>query len=131
VTKPEWIREHRISPLFQMTFERDPALPHDTPTLLELVGNDRDRDIVRLLTRVEAIGFFLMGPPEVPADRVEILRKSFAEMVASPDFIADAKTVGIGVDPMSGSDLQQLVGDILATPQDIVSAFKTAASPPR
>jgi hypothetical protein len=31
---------------------------------------------------------------------------------------------------MSGGDLQKLVGDILATPPDIISAFKAAASPP-
>jgi hypothetical protein len=51
-------------------------------------------------------------------------------MVASPDFIADAKNLGIGVDPMSGTGLQELVGNILSTPADIVSAFKAAAAPP-
>ena len=129
VTKPEWIRDRKIIPLFQMTFDRDPDLPQDTPTLLELVGNDHDRDIVRLLTRVEAIGFSLAGPPEVPVDRVEILRHAFAEMVASPDFMADAKTLGVGVDPMSRSDLQKLVAAILATPEDVVAGFKKAAMP--
>ncbi|HWG04202.1 MAG TPA: hypothetical protein VG271_04225, partial [Beijerinckiaceae bacterium] len=121
----------KVTPLFQMTFERDSTLPADTPTLLELVNSERDRDIVRLITRIEAIGFYLMGPPEVPSDRVEILRAAFAAMIKSPDFIADAKTLGTGSDPMSGGDLQKLVGDILATPQNIVTAFKGAATPPR
>ena len=130
ITKPEWIQEHKISPLFQMTFARDPTLPPNTPTFLELVSSERDRDIVRLLTRIEAIGFYLMGPPEIPAERAEILRRAFAAMVASPDFVTDAKILGAGINPMGGDDLQKLVSDILTTPQDIVSAFKNAANPP-
>ena len=131
VSKPDWIRDHKIVPLFQTTFERDPELPKDTPTFLELVKSDHDRDIVRLITQIEAVGFYLMGPPGMPPDRVEMLRQAFSKMVASPDFLADATALKLGVRAMSGDDLQKLVVDVLATPKDVIAAFNKAATPPR
>ena len=131
VSKPDWIRDHKIIPLFQTTFERDPALPKDTPTFLELVAKEHDRAIVRLITQIEAVGLYLMGPPGMPADRVQMLRQAFGKMVASRDFLTDAKTLRLGVHPMSGDDLQNLVSTVLATPKDVVEAFSKAATPPR
>lgn len=131
VSKPDWIRGHKVTPLFQTTFERDPELPRDTPTLLELVSNDRDRDIVRLITQIEAVGFYLMAPPGVSAGRVESLRQAFTKMVTSPEFLTDAETMRLGVHPLTGADLQKLVVDILATPNDVVAGFKKDATPPR
>jgi hypothetical protein len=65
--------------------------------------------------------------PDVPAERVEALRKAFSTVMADQDLLAEAKRMNLDVvDPMSGVELQALVTRLLATPDDIVEKTKAA-----
>jgi hypothetical protein len=44
-------------------------------------------------------------PPGTPKDRVEIVRKSFADTMKDAEFIADTKKSKLGIDPMTGDEL--------------------------
>ncbi len=130
VTKPEWVQGRKITPLFQTTLKRDPELA-DTPTLIELAPTDQARSVITFQARSEEIGFYLIAPPETPADRVEILRSAFTAMARSPGYLAEAKSLTMGTNFMSGRELQDIAISEAATPTATVEQFRVAASPRR
>ena len=57
-----------------------------------------------------------MAPPEVPQDRVDVLRKAFIAMARDPAFVAEANTIGEPADaPLDGAKLHALYADIIAS----------------
>jgi tripartite-type tricarboxylate transporter receptor subunit TctC len=55
--------------------------------------------------------------PEVPADRVEILRKAYAETLADPELLADAKKLQLDIRPKTGAQLANLVKKVAEIPK--------------
>ena len=58
----------------------------------------------------------LLAPPDVPPDRIALLRDAFNSTMKDPDFLADAAKAGMDVKPISGVDIQALVVSIVETP---------------
>ena len=123
----DWVRDNKIVPLFQVTFERDPALAN-VPTLMELAENDEQKQIMLILTTTEAIGRPLVAPPGVPAERAQLLRRSFDATMSDKGFLADAEKAGLEVGPTSGEKLQDMVKTMMASPPDIAEKYKTAVA---
>jgi tripartite-type tricarboxylate transporter receptor subunit TctC len=67
-----------------------------------------------------------MMAPGVPADRVATLRSAFMETMRNPDLLAEAKQIGIEIEPISGEELQALSEKIFATPAAVVEQAKQA-----
>ena len=111
-TRPQWLSEKKINILAQIGFDKEPDLPH-VPLLLDLVTNDEDRQIAELVTLPVAIGYNYWLAPEVPAERVRILRTAFAETMKDPELIAEART-------KSGEDLEAMVRKAAAIPKPIL-----------
>jgi tripartite-type tricarboxylate transporter receptor subunit TctC len=84
-----------------------------------------------LLGSVSDIGFTIMAPPGVPADRAASLRKAFAEMVQDPEFLADAAKIGLNPEPQSGEELQALIADTLGATGEAVQKLRQVTQPPR
>lgn len=120
--QPEWVREKKIIPLFQIRLQRDPSLPN-TPTLLELAHDDEARAVVTFITNIDAIGFNLMAPPGAPADRIAILRDAFMRMMADASYVSSVRAAGESVSPLDGAGLQKLVESFHDTPRGVVEDF--------
>jgi tripartite-type tricarboxylate transporter receptor subunit TctC len=61
----------------------------------------------------------------VPAERMEILRNAFDQMMKDPGFLEDAKKAGMDTKPISGAEIQSLVKAIVqSAPEDIEFALK-------
>ena len=129
-TKPDWFAEAKATIPYVIALERFSKLP-DVPTVLELVDNPRDRNALKLIASTSTVGRAFMTTPDVPPDRVQTLRKAFAAMVADPAFRAEAEKRRLGVDPMSGDDLQRIVADVMGQPDDVVERMKDVTSPPK
>src|SRR5581483_2808569 len=71
----DWIRDHKLNFVFQMTDVRDPEMK-DVPTLLEYAKTDEQKKIVSIMVTTEMIGRSLLAPPNTPPDRVALLRKA-------------------------------------------------------
>ena len=63
-------------------------------------------------------------PPRTPKDRVDMLRKAFTNTMKDPEFLADTKKSRLGVDPMSGEELERTIGRLFKTPLHVVSKLK-------
>ncbi|MFM2443181.1 MAG: hypothetical protein RJB09_367 [Pseudomonadota bacterium] len=118
-TKPDWLRDRTISILAQIGFEKEPGLP-DTPLLLDLVTTDEARQIATVVTLPTAIGYNHWVAPEVPADRLEMLRKAYAASLKDPELLADAKKQMLEIRPKTAAELDALVKTAAAVPQPVL-----------
>ncbi|HWG04192.1 MAG TPA: hypothetical protein VG271_04175, partial [Beijerinckiaceae bacterium] len=121
-TKHDWFDQKLINILYTISLTRFSKIPN-VPTVLELTDNPRDRNALKLIASTSTIGRAVMSTPDVPADRLEALRRAFDQMVKDPQFLADAATRQLGVDPMKGEDLQKIVVDVASQPHDVVDAM--------
>jgi hypothetical protein len=118
------IDKHLVRPILQTG-----SLHADVPVLREIMP-ERQRPLLMVLDAPADFGLPLVGPPGIPADRVDILRKAFLAMAADPAYQADAlkaeQPVGA---PIDGARLQAMVGELAkaATP-DIVAAYRALAA---
>jgi len=122
---PDWIRDRKIIPLFQMTLERAPALK-DVPTLVEYAKTDEQRQVVSLLATTETIGRSMMAPPGIPADRVALLRGAYAAALKDEKLVAEARKAKLALEPIPGEKLQALVESLGRVSDDVVAKIKAA-----
>jgi len=115
----DWIDSGRIIPLVQVGLTRLRDLPK-VPTLIELAKNDADRKLLEVISSGGALGRSVAAPPDVPAARVQALRRAFDAMVREPEFVADAKKRRIDVEPETGQWLQGIVSSAVAVPPAVI-----------
>ena len=124
-THQDWLHDHAINILFQVGPRREPDLP-DVPLWTELAQNDDQRQVLTLLSSDVSVGRPILTAPNVPADRVKALRQAFVETMRDPQFIEAAKQANMEMSPMNGEELQQTVGNIVASPPRILAMVKDA-----
>jgi tripartite-type tricarboxylate transporter receptor subunit TctC len=119
-SEPEWITEKKIRIIAQHGFKRHPELP-DVPMFMDLAKKPEDRQIlVFLLARQQAAKPYF-GPPGVPADRLNSLRRAFDSSIRDPKFIDAAQKSGVSLDdPMTGEELADLVQQLAQTPSPVI-----------
>src|SRR5258705_42077 len=120
---PQWITERKIKVIAQYGLKRHLDLA-DVPTMLELATSDPDRQALTMLFARTEYGRPYFLPPEVPAARVEALRRAFDATMRDPAFVSDAAKLQLEIDPMTGEAVQALVGDLAATPPDVVARVR-------
>jgi len=125
VGKKEWLRDKKIRVILQTAPERTKELP-EAPALPEIGTTPEDKQVYALYASGSAIGRSLIGPPDVPADRVKTLRDAFNTMVADADFIADVHKLEVELDPLPGESVQELVVRTLNVPPAVRERAKLA-----
>ena len=76
--------------------------------------------------RVAGMGRPFAMPPEVPAERVEAVRRAFAEMIRDPEFMAEADKMQEEVKFTSGEKIAELAVGILKTEPTTMERFRKA-----
>ena len=129
VQRPEWIRDRKINILLQGALEKDPELP-DVPNALEFVKDDLSRRALELYFTQKTVARPLVAPPDVPAERLAILRKALMELAADKDFLDDVKRSRLDVGLLPGEAVQGFIAKVASTPPDAVARFVGAMSAP-
>lgn len=114
--RPDWIANGKIRPFLQFGLDDDPLMK-DAPQLSSLAVNDQQRAIYRIISSAPRFARAMWVAPEVPADRIEVLRMAFAQAMKDPGFLADAAKGNLDISPTSVSDVASAAADIAATPQ--------------
>ncbi len=124
---PEWFAKGTIKPLVQLSVKGHRDLhARKVPTTLAFARNDDERAVMELIYSQGVFGRPFVLPPGTPLDRVNALRKAFMSAFADPRLLAEAKKMNFDVEPMSGEDVQMLVGRLYATPANVVERAKQA-----
>ncbi|MBX9738478.1 MAG: hypothetical protein K2X62_00310 [Beijerinckiaceae bacterium] len=121
--KPDWMRDNKARILMQFGTERLPALK-DVPTAIELAKDDAARLMFRVYATKFKVTYPLLLPPDVPPARIATLRAAFDKTMKDPAFIADAEKIGIEVTPLGGADIEKVMAEIDAVPQDAIDRLR-------
>src|SRR5262245_34512366 len=118
-----WIEEKKIKSLVQWSLRKHPELPN-VPLILDLAKTDAERQALELaLARLEFGRPFFM-PPNVPAERVDAIRRAFDATMKDPVYLAEADKLKIEVDPLTGEQVAALIEQIYRTPADTVARVR-------
>jgi tripartite-type tricarboxylate transporter receptor subunit TctC len=123
----QWVADGKMRVLFNMEPERVSWL--DAPTIFEFTRTEEQRQVLAFFAGNTRLGRPLMAPPEVPADRVAVLRRAFDATMTDAAFLKEAETMGFEVSPQTGDAIAALIAAALATPEDIVRKAERAATP--
>jgi tripartite-type tricarboxylate transporter receptor subunit TctC len=123
-TRPDWVRDRKVTTLVQFAFERIRQLPA-VPTLLELTPA-RMKDVVEFITAGTPFSRAIAVGPGVPADRVAALRKAFDALMQDKAFLADAEKRKLDIDPRSASEVHALVNKLAGASPELVTRVKKA-----
>lgn len=124
-TRPNWRTERNIKLILQYGLEKEPALPN-VPSALDLVTDPEDKQLLQAGLAQVTMGRPYLMPPEVPADRVAIMRKAFEDTFKDASFLADANRLALGVDnPRTGAQIQGVLDEAYRTPPSIVARLRT------
>jgi tripartite-type tricarboxylate transporter receptor subunit TctC len=129
LARQDWIKNGKVTFLYTIATRRSSKLP-EVPTIVEFAQNDLDRAVLRLLGSVTDIGFTIMAPPGIPAERAAALRQAFLDMTKDPDFLAEAAKIGLDPEPMSGADLQSVVAETLGASGEVLQRLREVTKPP-
>jgi tripartite-type tricarboxylate transporter receptor subunit TctC len=122
-----WFKKGFTRPLLQTGRKRDRSLP-DTPTFYELLerykASDADRRLVTLIMASNEFGRPWTAPPNLPGDRIKILRDSWNKTLKDADLLAEAKKRGWPVDPIGGEELAALAKEVTVQPPEVIARLK-------
>ena len=125
---PAWIKERKVNILFQVGPKREADLP-DPPLLTELAQNDEQRQILEVVSGDAAVGRPILTAPDVPAARVQALRKAFDDVMRDPAFLEAAKKANMYFNPLGGVELQKIVNRIMSPSPEVIEKVKQAIRP--
>jgi len=120
-THKSWIDEHKINVLVQLSLSKHPDLPN-VPLVMDLANNDEQRQIFKLVFARQPMGRPFLAPPDVPSDRVSVLREAFMDTMKDGDFLAEAEKMKLEINPVAGDAVQEIVQDVYKTPKPIAAA---------
>jgi tripartite-type tricarboxylate transporter receptor subunit TctC len=130
LARADWVKTGKINFLYAIAARRSTQLP-DVPAIAEFAQNELDRTVLGLLGSVTDLGFTIMAPPDIPAERAASLRKAFGDMVRDPDFLAEAGKIGLNPEPQSGEELQTIIAETLGATGEAVQKLRQVTQPPR
>lgn len=119
IRRPDWIPTKKISILFQGGTEPNPELD-GVPFVLDLALTGEQRQAIEFLYAGQGIGRPFVAPPDLPADRLKMLRDAFNATMTDPAFVAEAQKSKLDLEPEDGEHLAVLIAKIYATPKPIV-----------
>lgn len=122
----DWLDGKKINFIAQIGTKRDKRLP-DVPLLQEFATTDEQRQILLLMTSPTALGKPFAAPPDMPAERIAVVRKAFAATMADKGFLDEMAQRKIEVDPMTAEEVTQIVMETVNTPPEAVEKAKIAS----
>jgi hypothetical protein len=117
--RPNWIKDKVVTILFQGGAEPNPELK-DIPFVLDLAKTEQQKAELRFLYAGQGIGRPFVAPPDLPADRLKMLRDAFNATMKDPEFIEEVKKQKLDLEPEDGPHLEALIKQIYSTPKPIV-----------
>ena len=124
-TQPQWLKEGHAFAVAELSLESAPCLP-GLPLLRDLATTDRQRDILDFVASYTAFGVAFAAPPNIPANRLRILRRAFDAAVNDPDLKAELEQGRFAYDPKSGEDLQDLASRFSSATPELLTRVKAA-----
>jgi tripartite-type tricarboxylate transporter receptor subunit TctC len=115
----DWISKKMIRLLVQTGPRKEPDLP-DVPLLRDLPDTEAGKQIGSVVSLAAGIGYAHWVAPDVPAERVAMLRKAYTATMQDPEFLASAEKQRLMIRPKTGEEVTALVREAAAVPKAVL-----------
>lgn len=102
------VKDGRMKLFIQMGSKRSNEFGN-IPSVFDYAKTEEDRQILQFHFGQLLLGRPLAGPPGIPADRLDALRKALFETMKDPQFMAEATKAGLDIDPVSPDAVMALL----------------------
>lgn len=114
-----------VIPILQVTPKKQPDL-QNVPLALDLAKTEDAKQIIRAGgIAPSAVTRVYVTTPKTPKDRVNMLRKAFADTLKDPEFLAEAKKGGLEVNPLGGEEVKKVVDSLFGLNPQIVAKLSS------
>jgi hypothetical protein len=117
--KPDWIPNGTVRALLQAGGSDHPGLK-GVPNVMTLARTEEERQVLQYLYAGQDVGRPFVAPPDLPPERLKLLRSAFDATMKDPEFAADVKRSKLDLEPEDGAHLAALIGKIYATPKPVI-----------
>jgi hypothetical protein len=124
----EWLDNGYAKVIVQNGTTRHKDLP-DVPLALEFARDDESKLLLRLVDAPGAMSKPFAMPPNVDAARVALLRRALTDTYTDPAFLVDARTMKLDFQPKTAEEIQQVLGEMLATPPAMAAKYRQIIQP--
>jgi tripartite-type tricarboxylate transporter receptor subunit TctC len=128
--KPDWMASHKLNFLAQIGLEPNAELTSlGAPEIWRFIKSDESRKVAEVVVSQQAFERPYFTAQGVPSERVAMLRAAFDATMRDAQFLADAGRLGIDVSPLPGTQLQEMIQKLYATPKAVLEQAKRAIRP--
>jgi len=126
---PDWIENDLVKPIVQFALTPHPDIP-DVPLVIDFARDEADRQALEILLLPGEVGYPLLAPPGLEPEVASMLREAFASVMEDPEFLQQAETSGLVIEPVLGEALQSLVQGAYDLPEEVIArAHELIAAP--
>jgi tripartite-type tricarboxylate transporter receptor subunit TctC len=116
-------QEGRLKIIFRAEEGIMPEIP-DVPSIYEFAKTEQQKQFMRFVFSSTEFGRPYVLPPEVPAERVAILREAFADAVKDPELIAEAAKLQVDMSFRPPQELDRITKALYETPPELIEAVQ-------
>lgn len=118
------LKSGNVNIVLQVTSKALPDLPK-VPVALELAKTEEARQLIRAgAINPSTITRVYVTRPGTPKDRVQMLRKAFADTLRDPEFMAEAKKARLEIDPLTGEEVEAVVAGLFRLSPSTMSKLR-------
>lgn len=122
--RPSWIAEKKIKFLFQYGGHPNPELK-DVPFALDIINDPKKRELMEIGAAPLALGRPIAAPPDVPADRIKLLRTALEDTFKDPAYLAECAQLRLEcVDAANGLEIAKGLEKAYHASPDVVEQLR-------
>ena len=120
----------QIDVVLQIALEKNKDL-RDVPLIVDVTTDAEQKAALKLIVARQGIARPFAAPPGIPAERAGALREAFDATMADPDFVAEAKSLSLEVEPVNGAEVEALIRDVYASSPEAVRLATDSMKEPK
>ena len=97
------------------------------PQAADFVKTDRDRQLISLVKAESEVERLTAGPPDIPTDRLALLRSAYSQTLADPALLADAGRLKLPIESADGPSTENIIKNALNQSPETIAFLAEAA----
>jgi hypothetical protein len=126
--KTQWLPDVKASRL-KLFLQMGPKTTNefgDVPDVFDFVSTDEDKKVLELHFKQTILGRPYAASPNLPKERLAVLRKAFLDAMKDKDFLADAEKVNLDIDVATPEQVEALLVQFANYPKNVIDKAKAA-----
>jgi tripartite-type tricarboxylate transporter receptor subunit TctC len=121
---------NRLDVVLQIALQKTKDLP-EVPLIVDVTDNAEQKAALKLIVARQSIARPFAAPPGIPPERARALREAFAATLQDPDFVAEARSQSLDVDPVTGAEVEALIREVYASSAAAVQLAAASMKEPK